>query len=651
MMRKRLISPATQLSIGLALFAGTVILLAEAVGVIPDPMSAIVNGRVHLTEAIAWHCVGAVKENNVSSLGDWATKLTERNQELLSVALRRQDGQLGFATSDHARAWGNTPQDASTPTHMTLLVFNGDKPWGHLEVSFAPPLIPWMFRSGIALGGCLAAVVFIVSRIYLGRILKRLDPSAVIPARVRAMLDTMSEGVLILDNHEQIVMANTAFLTAVGDGQLQTLLGRSVSKLQWRSPMQEDQHEDYPWTLAGRTGQKQTGKALEIKGYDGSKKLFMVNASPIMGHTGKQRGLLATFDDVTGLEEKNIKLRTALDDLQSSRREIADKNAILSQQKQELEHEVEQRKQAQREGEALHRELENASHRAGMAEVATSVLHNVGNVLNSAGVSIEVMKDRLRATRLPSLTKAVKLLTDKAPELATFLSTDPKGKLLPDFLTDLSGRLREENEAMQGEVKALSENVEHIKEIVRSQQTLAAIGDVEVSTDLAESLENALNLVRLEIESNGISVRRELQDVPPIVMKRNKVLQILVNLVRNAVDSLSEMSLAERTLTVRLRQVRNDRVSITVQDTGTGISADVMPKLFTYGFTTKKHGHGFGLHAASVAAKELGATLEVFSEGPGHGAMFVLELPAVPGERISTHDAKPSKCESPNTGY
>jgi len=645
---KRLISPATQLSIGLALFAGTVILLAETVGLIPDPMSAIVKGRVQLTEAIAWHCVAAVKENKVSSLGDWATKLAERNQELLSVALRRQDGQLGFATSEHVRAWGDKPQDASTPTHMTLPVFNGDKQWGHLEVSFAPPSIPWMFRSGMALGACLAGVVFIVSRIYLGRILKRLDPSAVIPARVRAMLDTMSEGVLILDNHEQIVMANAAFLTAVGDG-LQTLLGRSVSKLQWRRPTQEDQQEDYPWTLARRTGQKQTGKALEISGVDGSKKLFMVNASPIMGHTGQQRGLLATFDDVTGLEEKNIKLRTALDDLQASRREIADKNTILSQQKQELEHEVEQRKQAQREGEALHRELENASHRAGMAEVATSVLHNVGNVLNSAGVSIDVMKDRLRATRLPSLTRAVNLLTNKAPELATFLTTDPKGKLLPEFLTNLSGHLLDENDAMQEEVKALSENVEHIKEIVRSQQTLAAIGDVDVSTDLAESLENALNLVRLEIESNGISVNRELQDVPPIVIKRHKVLQILVNLVRNAVDSLSEIGVARRILTVRLRRGRNNSVSITVQDTGTGISADAMPKLFTYGFTTKKHGHGFGLHAASVAAKELGATLEVFSEGPGHGAMFVLELPTVPGERICTYDAKQS--ESPNTGY
>jgi len=131
----------------------------------------------------------------------------------------------------------------------------------------------------------------------------------------------------------------------------------------------------------------------------------------------------------------------------------------------------------------------------------------------------------------------------------------------------------------------------------------------------------------LAIERHGVQLVREYSRSPAVLVEKHKVLQILVNLIRNAKYALDERGHSDKRLTLRVGVNGNDMVKILVIDNGVGIPPENLERIFAHGFTTKKHGHGFGLHSSVLAAKEMGGTLTVHSDGPGTGATFTLELP------------------------
>ncbi|MEO8427916.1 MAG: PAS domain S-box protein, partial [Verrucomicrobiota bacterium] len=287
---------------------------------------------------------------------------------------------------------------------------------------------------------------------------------------------------------------------------------------------------------------------------------------------------------------------------------------------------ITERKQVEIELEVTHRKLLDASRQAGMAEVATSVLHNVGNVLNSVNVASNCMADRLRKSKASNLSKVVAMLREHEEDLGTYLKTDPKGKQIPGYLIQLADYLVEEQSNTLKELAQLQKNIEHIKDIVMMQQSGAKLTGLTEAINASQMMEDALKMNVSSVANHDIQVSKVFDDVPSFISEKHKVLQILVNLIRNASQACDESGHGEKRLTLRVYQAE-DRVCLSVSDNGIGIPPENLIRIFTHGFTTKKDGHGFGLHNAALTAKQLGGELVVHSDGPGKGSNFTLELP------------------------
>ncbi len=275
-------------------------------------------------------------------------------------------------------------------------------------------------------------------------------------------------------------------------------------------------------------------------------------------------------------------------------------------------------------------QLLGTARRAGMAEVATDVLHNVGNVLNSVNVSANLVTERLRQSEAPSLELAAGMIREHQGDLGRFVNEDERGRHLPGFLSELAGALAEDQRQMLDEMKSLTTAVDHIKQIVSLQQVHSRSGGLEEPVDPAAILEEAIRLNLDSFDRHNITVDRRFQEAGPVLLDRHKTLQILVNLISNAKNSLKESVRSKKQIVVGLSIVPgadHDRLRITVADNGIGIPAENLSRIFAFGFSTRPNGHGFGLHSAANLAREMSGTLTADSAGPDCGAAFILELP------------------------
>jgi len=287
------------------------------------------------------------------------------------------------------------------------------------------------------------------------------------------------------------------------------------------------------------------------------------------------------------------------------------------------------RKQMEAEVERVQKELVDASRQAGMAEVATNVLHNVGNVLNSVNVSASLVAERIRTGKGPRLAEVATLIEQNSTDLPRFIAEDERGRKLPKYLRALATQLASERDHLLTELANLRANIDHIREAVSMQQAYARRGGVLETVGVVDLVEDSLRMNTGALTRHQNALERDFRDRPEIVVDRHKVLQILVNLIRNAKHACDESGRKDKKIILRIESAP-DGVSIEVIDNGVGIAPDVMARLFTHGFTTRKSGHGFGLHSASLAATELGGRLVASSDGVGHGAAFRLTLPLQP---------------------
>ncbi len=277
-----------------------------------------------------------------------------------------------------------------------------------------------------------------------------------------------------------------------------------------------------------------------------------------------------------------------------------------------------------------YKHLMQAARLAGTVEVANGVLHNVGNVLNSVNVSVNILTDSVQNSRISGVGKLSALLHEHAGDLAAFLTGDPKGQRVLPYIDTLADHLTGERQRWLAEVASLRQNVDHIKDIVSMQQTYAKAVGVSEALPPATLFEDALRLNSAALARHDVEVVREFEEVPLVQVERHKVLQILTNLIRNAKYALDEAQRPDKRLVLRI-EAGGRGVRLIVRDNGIGISAANLERIFTHGFTTKKDGHGFGLHASTLEAKEMGGSLTVQSEGSGKGATFILELPRAKG--------------------
>jgi PAS domain S-box-containing protein len=314
------------------------------------------------------------------------------------------------------------------------------------------------------------------------------------------------------------------------------------------------------------------------------------NARRLIGPDGQSLGAVAVIQDVTDLKSQEMEL------------------------------------------ERVHKELMTASRQAGMAEVATNVLHNVGNILNSVNISASLVAERVRQSKAPGVSRLAALLVEQGPRAGQFITDDERGRRIPDYLAALGEQLLTDQRMTLEEIASLRDNLEHIKDTVAMQQSYAKLCGVTETVEVVDLVEDSLRLNAGAFARHGVSLKREFSNVPPITVDKHKVLQILVNLVRNAKYACDDSGRSDKLITLRVEGT-DAGVRISVIDNGIGIPAENMRRLFSHGFTTRKSGHGFGLHSGALAAQELGGSLRAESEGPGKGAAFILELPSAPAVR------------------
>jgi PAS domain S-box-containing protein len=295
----------------------------------------------------------------------------------------------------------------------------------------------------------------------------------------------------------------------------------------------------------------------------------------------------------------------------------------------EFVRDVTARKAAAEELERVHKQLMTASRQAGMAEVATNVLHNVGNILNSVNISASLVIDRVKQSKAPGVTRLAALLQEKGATVGEFIANDERGRRIPEYLVSLGEQLMGDQKMALEELASLRDNLEHIKDTVAMQQSYAKLCGVTETVAVVDLVEDSLRLNAGAFVRHGVTLQREFSEVPPITVDKHKVLQILVNLVRNAKYACDESGRSDKIITMRIEGAP-EAVRISVIDNGVGIPAQNMSRLFTHGFTTRADGHGFGLHSGALAAQELGGSLTVHSDGHGCGATFTLELPCSP---------------------
>jgi ligand-binding sensor domain-containing protein/signal transduction histidine kinase len=300
----------------------------------------------------------------------------------------------------------------------------------------------------------------------------------------------------------------------------------------------------------------------------------------------------------------------------------------VEERTRELRKEIEQRKRVQA-------ELVDASRRAGQADVATSVLHNVGNVLNSVNTSAGVVTRLMQTIPGDGVRKVAGLLEEHRGDLTQFLAENNRATSVINYLKGIDKQLTTQQSTILSELGDLSQNIEHINQVVAMQQSFAKAAAAVEPYSLPTLVEDALRLHAGSLERNGIKVVREYDELPDINIDKHKVLQILVNLITNAGHAVREPSVQRQIVTIRVHRHGENCVRVSVTDTGVGIDPANLTRIFAHGFTTRKDGHGFGLHSGSLAAKEMGGSLRCESEGLGKGATFILELPFQPAEYAS----------------
>lgn len=268
------------------------------------------------------------------------------------------------------------------------------------------------------------------------------------------------------------------------------------------------------------------------------------------------------------------------------------------------------------------------SRQAGMAEIATGVLHNLGNALNSVNVLAGLLRQRVEDHASRGIEQLARLIDEHRDDWAEFLTQDPRGERVPEYICLLAKHARDESHQLERDMSELDSHIQRARRVLTAQQSFAKHASFLETVRVQDLIEDALRLVDVPLRHACIEVCRDYADDPTLVTDRHHMLEILVNLLSNATDAMGENPTHRRTIVLGLVEFDDGGAELSVQDTGSGIESHMLARIFSHGVTTKPTGHGFGLHISSLSARKLGATLTAESDGPGCGATFRLRLPA-----------------------
>jgi len=279
-------------------------------------------------------------------------------------------------------------------------------------------------------------------------------------------------------------------------------------------------------------------------------------------------------------------------------------------------------------------ELEDKSQNEGMAEIAAGVLHNVANVLSSVNSSNTFIQDTAKYSKVDGLIKANKLLREHIDHIDQFIFEDPRGKKLLNYYLKLEEPLRKEREDIVTQSERLDEKISIINDVITAQQSHAVSSQITSETVLSEIVESTLSLQEDLVEDYKLDVTTDLKATTPVIAQRSKLIHVLVNFIKNAGESMEENHPENKKLTIKTWE-DSYKVYLSVTDNGLGIKGENIDKIFSHTYTTKKKGHGFGLHSSANYMKEMGGKIKVSSEGRGKGTTFTLVFPIIREHEIS----------------
>ena len=292
---------------------------------------------------------------------------------------------------------------------------------------------------------------------------------------------------------------------------------------------------------------------------------------------------------------------------------------------------ITQRKENEEKLRDLNTQIIASAREVGMADVAVSILHNVGNVLNSVNVSSNLLVENLQKSHFNRFFDACEMMRQHLDTLSEYLTNDEKGKLIPKYLIELSDMMHQNYDVSCAEVSNINEKIQHIRDIVMAQQSLSRVNGIHEKVKLSDVVKATISMIGGQLAEKDIHIYEEYVDIPEMYIDRARLMQILVNLLQNAKDAMLEDKTAKKdkniTISITPSKTESNMVILTVKDNGIGISKENIEKIFSYGFSTKTHGHGIGLHSSALSATELGGKLHMESDGIGQGAQFILELP------------------------
>lgn len=413
-------------------------------------------------------------------------------------------------------------------------------------------------------------------------------------------IDHSPAAIYLKDREGRYLMVNGRFETYYGLSRNQ-ILGKKDSDLlplENAVPLMEN---DQQVLRTGTTLQFEE----QLPWHDGPH-TFISAKFPLRSAMGGIEGLCGVSTDITDRKRAEAALQRANEELEQR---VAERTEQLHAAQQEL--------------------LDRARH-AGMAEIANSILHNLGNALTGITVSSTVLRERILGVPIGSLGRAAALMTERSPEdLGAFLTQDERGRQLPEYLSKLHTRLEEERQLLLDECSVLATKIEHATSVIATQQSYAR-SRIRLSEKarLRDLLEDAVRLCAVGDHIDKI-LQREYSDEEPEFYDRHVIVQILVNFISNAKNAVRERpDNTQPRITLSVRQDAQ-QTAVAVSDNGVGFDSSVKPRLFTHGFTTRPKGHGFGLHSSALSAQALGGRIEAHSDGPGLGARFELILPRV----------------------
>lgn len=329
------------------------------------------------------------------------------------------------------------------------------------------------------------------------------------------------------------------------------------------------------------------------------------------------------------IANRRAELESARDSVELT---VQERTTELEQSNQSLVSTLDDLRMAEASRDKAQVDLLDASRRAGMAEVATGVLHNVGNILNSVNASSDSVALRARHLPIQHLEQATDMIQKNADDLGNFFKEDTKGSRLPAFLDQLAKSMYKDQEDIVAELDKLKSRIDHIRHIIDAQQKHGSSVVVSQKLDLQELVEQVIEINACSLDNHGIKTEVQLNGEKVVETDRHLLMQILVNLLSNAKRAMRNNGQRDKKITITIQDqavAGAPGVGITVTDTGIGIPPENIARIFQHGFTTREEGRGFGLHSAANAARSMGGDLVAFSEGSGFGAAFTLKLPRI----------------------